>query len=68
MHEIGHMFGLPNKNRKSIKKQHCADKNCIMTYKGFTISNNWIEKKYDKFHKAPFCSECLLDLEDRLNQ
>ena len=63
-HEMGHVFGLPNSNRKNINESlgaHCTNV-CVMR-QGLSVPFDWIKMTQDRIRmRAPYCKECLSDL------
>jgi len=65
MHEIGHMFGIPNEKRTdgSLTESlgnHCTNK-CVMR-QGLTIPDDFISLSKDRLLYGPFCEACLGEL------
>jgi predicted Zn-dependent protease len=64
MHEVGHMLGLPNSNRRDIEDNlgwHCINNNCIMR-QGLNIQA-WIRITEDRLRSdTPLCPHCQQDL------
>jgi len=64
MHELGHVFGLINKNRNQAVKyelgKHCANK-CVMR-QGLRVPEDWIRITQDRLKNGPFCNLCKEEL------
>jgi len=65
MHEIGHVFGIPNNNRKTNVENniglHCTNE-CVMR-QGLCVPDDWIEMTNDRLESGkPLCDECTNDL------
>lgn len=67
MHELGHMFGLPDTNRQDGSLEdslgiHCTN-TCVMR-QGLAIPNDFQRITQDRLHHGPFCSACLRELRE----
>lgn len=65
MHEVGHVLGIPNKNRKiNVENNlgwHCTNK-CVMR-QGLCVPDDWIKMTNDRIKSVkPLCNECINDL------
>lgn len=65
MHEIGHIFGIPNKKRKNLDKRlgnHCSRENKCVMRQGMTV-DEWKDMTKDRLRSGkPLCDECIDDL------
>lgn len=65
MHELGHVFALPNKQRNDLDYSlgpHCAN-TCIMR-QGINLPYDWIKFSRDRLKSDPLCSPCKKDLKN----
>ena len=67
-HEIGHLFGLPDDERRSDLVAelggHCPERGCSMK-QGMTVPHDWIENTIDRANRGqPYCEKCVADLKD----
>ena len=65
IHEVGHVFGLPNPRRKDIAQSlggHCIN-GCVMR-QGLTVPTDWINMTRDRLRYGPLCRNCQADLLD----
>lgn len=65
MHEIGHVFNIPNDNRTTNVEEnlgwHCTNQ-CVMR-QGLCVPNDWIKMTNDRIESGkPLCEECINDL------
>lgn len=65
MHEIGHVLGIPNKNRKiNVENNlgwHCTNK-CVIR-QGLLVPDDWIEMTDERIKSGKtLCDECINDL------
>jgi len=63
IHEVGHVFGLPNQERKDTREslgQHCTNV-CIMR-QGLIVPRDWINMTNDRIKYGPLCGNCQTDL------
>lgn len=63
MHELGHVFGVPGRDRKDVDRTrgaHCGNR-CIMRYPEKT-PEDWEAYTWDRFKYGPFCENCMEDL------
>jgi predicted Zn-dependent protease len=63
MHELAHVFGVPNPDRVDVETQfglHCSN-TCIMRYAART-PDDWECYTWDRFRRGPFCESCVRDL------
>jgi len=63
MHEMGHVFGLPDKSRKDLDYEfgpHCANK-CVMR-QGMRVPRDWQSFTQDRKDYGPLCKVCTKDL------
>ncbi|MEA2715198.1 MAG: Peptidase family [Candidatus Parcubacteria bacterium] len=63
LHEIGHVYGLPGKDRPSLIESlgdHCGE-TCVMR-QGLYVPDDWIQMTRDRFEHGPFCRYCLAQL------
>ena len=69
-HEVGHVFGLPGRNRKKINQSlgdHCVN-TCVMR-QGRLVPTDWIQMTHDRLNMGqPYCPECLSDLRSFFRQ
>lgn len=71
IHETGHMFGLPDKNRGSNLQEkggiHCTNI-CVMR-QGFSVPKDWINMTKDRFdYGNALCDQCSEELIYNLNK
>lgn len=65
MHEIGHVLGIPNENKRnnSIKSlgNHCPNV-CVMR-QGLRVPEDWMKMTNDRIKGGKsLCNECINDL------
>lgn len=63
MHELGHVFGLPDRDFRvehSIGR-HCTN-TCIMR-QGLRVPHDWLTITHDRFERGPLCTDCQQDLQ-----
>lgn len=63
MHEMGHVFGLPDKERKDLDYTfgpHCANK-CVMR-QGMRVPKDWQKFTKDRKRSGPLCETCIGDV------
>jgi len=65
MHEIGHVFDIPNDNRTTNVEEnlglHCTNE-CVMR-QGLHVPDDWIKMTNDRIKICkPLCDECISDL------
>ena len=65
MHELGHVFGLPNESRTNLDNRyggaHCSNI-CIMR-QGITV-DAWVKITKNRLEHGPLCNECQRDLQE----
>lgn len=66
LHEIGHMFGLPDPTRGdgTISESlgaHCTNPGCTMR-QGLRVPDDWIRMSAERHPQRPFCPTCLGEL------
>lgn len=63
MHEVGHVFNLPNRSRSDIEQKlgsHCLNK-CVMR-QGMTVPTDWVNLTNDRLRNGALCPRCREDL------
>jgi predicted Zn-dependent protease len=64
LHELGHVFCLPSKNRKTNVEEslgkHCTNI-CVMR-QGLNVPEDWEKISKDRVNYGPFCETCTNDL------
>jgi len=68
MHEVGHVFNLPNRNRSDIEQKlggHCLN-DCVMR-QGMTVPHDWIDITNDRLEFGALCPTCVNDLRNFFN-
>ena len=64
MHELGHVFGLPNDRQDGTIEQslggHCTNR--FIMRQGLVVPRDWLVLTRDRLEHGSFCSTCLSEL------